>query len=55
MSAMILFYVLLIALVVVGVITASVVYLNRQRGKDVAGQQPIAPRLPKNRQPPMPR
>jgi heme/copper-type cytochrome/quinol oxidase subunit 2 len=55
MSPIILFYVLLITLVVVGIITASVIYLNRRRGKEPAGQPPIAPPLSEDRRPPMPR
>jgi heme/copper-type cytochrome/quinol oxidase subunit 2 len=55
MSLLILFYVLIIALVVAGIIAASVVYLNRRRGKEPAGQPPIAPPLSEDRQPPMPR
>ena len=52
MSPLILVYVSIIAVVVIGIIVASVLYLNRRRGKEPAGQAPIAPPLPKDRPPP---
>jgi heme/copper-type cytochrome/quinol oxidase subunit 2 len=55
MSPLILFYVAIIAVIVIGVIVASVLYLNRRRGKEPAGQRPVAPPLRKDDGPPAPR
>lgn len=52
MSPLILFYIAIIAAVVIGVIVASVLYLNRRRGKEPAGQRPVAPPLRRDEGPP---
>ncbi len=54
MSSMILVYAALIAVVVIGLITASMLYQARRRGKEPAGQPHIAPPLPKDQPPPPP-
>ncbi len=54
MSSMILVYAALIAVVVIGLITASMLYQARRRGKETAGQPQIAPPLAKDQPPPPP-
>lgn len=55
MSPLILFYISIIAVVVLGIVVASILYLNRRRGKEPAGQAHAAPPLPKDTRPPVER